>query len=201
MSGNCSSTSNQQISGQDDGNQSSSVSQQSTSGSSSPNHTHSNQQSLEKQMFQSPQNGKNANSQNQGSGGAQQPDVTSDHTIPICLMGDIELYLRAKQQKFFQYQANQGNKNANPYLLYVRDPQITDEENALLNRFYCGNPFIAPGTLGAKGRRKNGWGWNVMQIHDSDELQDEAFLYNTQADLSVLDNEETVMPAQAIQKT
>lgn len=89
-------------------------------------------------------------------------------------------------------------------MLYVRDPKVSDEENALLNRFYCGNPFIAPGTLGAKGRKKN---WNfgglggaggLLDDGEVNELQDEAFLYNTGAngvDLGVDNEENTVVNA------
>ena len=70
-------------------------------------------------------------------------------------MGDIELYLRAKHQKL-NFQSATNQQSVMPHQnrlqhLYIRDPKFTDEENALLNRFYCGNPFVAPGTLGAKG--------------------------------------------------
>ena len=76
-------------------------------------------------------------------------------------MGDIELYLRAKHSKL------NGNSNAsslkpNNLMLYTRDATLTDEENALLNRFYCGNPFIAPGTLGAKGSKRNYFGLSLL---------------------------------------
>jgi hypothetical protein len=37
----------------------------------------------------------------------------------------------------------------------LRDPNLTDEENFLLMKPYCGNPFIAPGTIGAKSHPKN----------------------------------------------
>jgi hypothetical protein len=35
----------------------------------------------------------------------------------------------------------------------MRDPNLTDYENSLLHRPYCGNPFIAPGELGSKSAR------------------------------------------------
>jgi len=37
----------------------------------------------------------------------------------------------------------------------LRDANLTDEENFLLMKPYCGNPFIAPGTIGAKSHPKN----------------------------------------------
>lgn len=36
---------------------------------------------------------------------------------------------------------------------------MSDEENFLLNRPYCGNPFIAPGTIGAKSGQKRDSGF------------------------------------------
>lgn len=72
----------------------------------------------------------------------KQGDILSDHNLPTLVMGDIELYLRTKQQKI-------GSSKG---LLYSRDPSNSDEENAALNRPYCGNPFVAPGTLGFKGQ-------------------------------------------------
>jgi hypothetical protein len=59
-------------------------------------------------------------------------------------MGDIESYLRMK----FRQESSKGT-------FFLRDPKLTDEENALLHRPYCGNPFIAPGTIGAKSQHKN----------------------------------------------
>lgn len=35
----------------------------------------------------------------------------------------------------------------------MRDPKISDEENLLLHRVYCGNPFVAPGVIGSKTKR------------------------------------------------
>jgi hypothetical protein len=55
------------------------------------------------------------------------------------MMGDIEAYLR---QKF----RIEGGKPQ----FYLRDPKLSDEENFLLMKPYCGNPFIAPGTIGSK---------------------------------------------------
>jgi len=54
-------------------------------------------------------------------------------------MGDIENYLRQK----FKQESSKGT-------FYLRDPKLSDEENLLLHRPYCGNPFVAPGTIGAK---------------------------------------------------
>jgi hypothetical protein len=59
-------------------------------------------------------------------------------------MGDIESYLRMK----FRQESSKGT-------FFLRNPKLTDEENALLHRPYCGNPFIAPGTIGAKSQHKN----------------------------------------------
>jgi hypothetical protein len=36
---------------------------------------------------------------------------------------------------------------------YMRDPKISDEENLLMHRVYCGNPFVAPGVIGSKTKR------------------------------------------------
>lgn len=54
-------------------------------------------------------------------------------------MGDIEAYLRQK----FRLEGSKAQ-------FYLRDPYLSDEENFLLMKPYCGNPFIAPGTLGSK---------------------------------------------------
>ena len=35
----------------------------------------------------------------------------------------------------------------------MRDSSISDEDNLLLHRVYCGNPFIAPGVIGSKTKR------------------------------------------------
>lgn len=53
-------------------------------------------------------------------------------------MGDIESYLKSKF------------KTDGKGLFYLRNPNLSDEENQLLMKPYCGNPFIAPGTLGSK---------------------------------------------------
>jgi hypothetical protein len=63
-------------------------------------------------------------------------------------MGDIELYLSKKHGP-----KNEGEQNQQLLLNYMRDPNLTDYENSLLHRPYCGNPFIAPGELGSKTAR------------------------------------------------
>ena len=54
-------------------------------------------------------------------------------------MGDIEAYLRQKYR-------TEGSGCAAQYL---RNPALSDDENFMLMKPYCGNPFIAPGELGS----------------------------------------------------
>jgi len=71
----------------------------------------------------------------------------------------------------------------------MRDPHLTDYENSLLHRPYCGNPFIAPGELGSKSARSK---TKVGQAGapEDEEYYSFKFVDPTQ-DFS---NEETVMP-------
>ena len=72
-------------------------------------------------------------------------------------MGDIEAYLRQKYR--------QEGKS----LFYLRNPDLSDEENFLLMKPYCGNPFIAPGTIGSKSQQTN----QVVSFADEGYFMDE----------------------------
>ncbi len=71
-------------------------------------------------------------------------------------MGDIDAYLR---QKF---------RCDNKGTYYLKDPKLTDDENYQLNRPYCGNPFIAPGTIGSRAKQRQ---------YQSIGFEDEKFLF------------------------
>jgi len=73
---------------------------------------------------------------------------------------------------------------------YLRDPLLTDHDNALLRRPYCGNPFIAPGTLGSKTSRKPIPRDNVS----GGLIEDEEYYAYRFSENSQDFNEETVMP-------
>ena len=75
-------------------------------------------------------------------------------------------------------------------MFYLRDPKLDDNENLLLHKPYCGNPFIAPGTIGSKTRGRFGAG-----PHDFVEgLADEVAFLN-EANVGADPNEETIMPS------
>ena len=94
--------------------------------------------------------------------------LQDQHSLPIQRMGDIESYLRQKydleyQEDVASQYSNDGSQQpqANSGILqmmlyYLRDPKIDDQQNMLLHRPYCGNPFVAPGTIGSKTRRPGG---------------------------------------------
>ena len=100
-------------------------------------------------------------------------------------MGDIEGYLKQKfdletESQISMHDRSQSNHAAPTY--YLRDPMLSDEQNSLLHRPYCGNPFVAPGTIGSKTRRKYAYEGQVSGFKD-----DESFYF---------DEEETQMPLQ-----
>ena len=71
-------------------------------------------------------------------------------------MGDIESYLKQKFDLETESQLSMHDRNQSsiaPPTYYLRDPTLSDEQNLLLHRPYCGNPFVAPGTIGSKTRR------------------------------------------------
>lgn len=73
------------------------------------------------------------------------------HNLPISRMGDIDWYLR---QRFnFDTPDTEESKQEVQVYYYMRDPTISDEDNLLLHRVYCGNPFVAPGVIGSKTKR------------------------------------------------
>ena len=74
-------------------------------------------------------------------------------------MGDIESYLKHKFDLETESQISLHDRsNIAPPTYYLRDPTLSDEQNLLLHRPYCGNPFVAPGTIGSKTRRMTGEG-------------------------------------------
>jgi hypothetical protein len=76
-----------------------------------------------------------------------------DHYKPIAIMGDIENYLSKKHIKANGTGVDEQSKQQQLFN-YLRDPALSDYENSLLHRPYCGNPFIAPGELGSKAARR-----------------------------------------------
>ena len=76
--------------------------------------------------------------------------------MPVAMMGDIENFLSKKYIKANGSTVGAGvDEQTQQQLLlnYLRDPALSDYENGLLHRPYCGNPFIAPGELGSKAAR------------------------------------------------
>ena len=69
-------------------------------------------------------------------------------------------------------------------LFYLRDPKIDDHQNMLIHRPYCGNPFIAPGTIGSKAKKQGGFtNGNVTGAIEEEQaelggLADEAAFFN-----------------------
>jgi hypothetical protein len=77
--------------------------------------------------------------------------MLEQHNLPISRMGDIDWYLR---QRFNVDSQETDQKATNPQIIfYLRNPGLSDEENLQLHRVYCGNPFIAPGSIGSKTKR------------------------------------------------
>lgn len=72
------------------------------------------------------------------------------HSLPISRMGDIDWYVRLKLGVDLE-----DETRPQPVLIqfYLRNPSLSDDENLQLHRIYCGNPFIAPGHIGAKTKR------------------------------------------------
>lgn len=70
-------------------------------------------------------------------------------------MGDIESYLRLKYDLETDDSQPLLDKSQGILQMYyfLRDPALEDSMNMLLHRPYCGNPFVAPGTIGSKTRR------------------------------------------------
>jgi hypothetical protein len=83
------------------------------------------------------------------------------------MMGDIEAYLRQKYRV-------EGGKSS----FYLRDPLLTDEENFLLMKPYCGNPFVAPGTLGSKSDKVKK---NVSFADEGYFLEEETIMPNSES--------------------
>jgi len=109
------------------------------------------------------------------------PNFLDEHNFPIARMGDIDSYLRQK----YDIDANSTRGGAQgPLAVYLRDPKLTDEENALLFRPYCGNPFIAPGTIGSRSR---GGSPDTRHMVEGSMMQDEGAYFG-------LSDEETIMP-------
>ena len=109
------------------------------------------------------------------------------HSLPIQRMGDIESYLRQKYDLETSdgqpLDRNQTNHGGIFQMYYLRDPALEDSMNILLHRPYCGNPFVAPGTIGSKMRRA------ASSQHDIElGLADEAAFFG--------ENEETILPGQ-----
>jgi hypothetical protein len=65
----------------------------------------------------------------------------AEHSTPICIMSDVETPFRIKLSQ------NSPNRIA-------RDPLLTNSEFIDKIRPFMGNPFYAPGTLGAKSMQK-----------------------------------------------
>jgi len=83
--------------------------------------------------------------------------LQEDHNLPIQKMGDIESYLKHKFDLETNVQFSMHDRSQStvaPSTYYLRDAMLSDEQNQLLHRPYCGNPFVAPGTVGSKTRRK-----------------------------------------------
>ena len=102
-------------------------------------------------------------------------------------MGDIESYLRQKYdletddgQPMIDNRGQSSHGGMVPVMYYLRNPNLDDMQNMLLHRPYCGNPFVAPGTIGSKTRRTGG------NQHDVElGLADEAAFFG--------ENEETIL--------
>jgi len=71
----------------------------------------------------------------------------------------------------------------------MRDPSLTDYENSLLHRPYCGNPFIAPGELGSKAARPKAKAGQSVAPED-----EEYYSFRFTDPNQDLSNEETGLP-------
>ena len=72
-------------------------------------------------------------------------------------------------------------------MYYLRDPTKDDQQNMLLHRPYCGNPFVAPGTIGSKAQRRSSMAGGPGDVDAAElGLADEAAFFN--------ENEETMLP-------
>ena len=103
-------------------------------------------------------------------------------------MGDIDWYMRQKYSP-----EEEAAEKSIQILFYLRDPSLSDEENLQLHRVYCGNPFIAPGHIGAKTKRNfyiNGIMQSAVELVADEyfEEHDESMMPNIQPIVPVIQN-------------
>jgi hypothetical protein len=102
--------------------------------------------------------------------------LLEQHNLPIPRMGDIDWYWRQR----FNFES-QEKEEKQQFLVYLRNPDLTDDENYQIHRVYCGNPFVAPGYIGSKTKRAlyiNGIIQNAAELVADElfEAQDESLM-------------------------
>lgn len=107
--------------------------------------------------------------------------LLDQHNLPIPRMGDIDWYMR---QRFNLVSQDAADKHQAQISNYLRNPDVSDEDNYALHRVYCGNPFIAPGQIGSKTKRTlyiNGVIQNAVELVADEyfEEHDESLMPNS----------------------